>query len=164
MEALKGVWRAVTDGVELQYKALGKPHQVTYEYAHDKLLHMTGSGEHSEATKPLKRVYMIGDNPESDIAGANSFSPADGTEWRSILVRTGVWRPTEMEPEPRHKPDVIVDDVADAIVWALNREGIQITREELLALGEAEPAKTEPGEEAHEAVTMPSAPVGRIVV
>jgi HAD superfamily hydrolase (TIGR01456 family) len=167
VEALKGVWRAATDGVELQYKALGKPLQVTYEYAHDKLLHLDRSGADSKKTKPLKRVYMIGDNPESDISGANGFSPADGAEWKSVLVRTGVWAPTDMEPEPRHKPDAIVNDVVDAIVWALNSEGIKMSREELLALGTADTVKASEeetlAEKAKEAVTMPSAPIGRIV-
>jgi len=34
----------------------------------------------------LSNFYMIGDNPESDIAGAN------GVGWTSILVRTGVYK------------------------------------------------------------------------
>jgi ribonucleotide monophosphatase NagD (HAD superfamily) len=134
IEALKGVWKAATDGAELQYNALGKPLQVTYEYAHDKLLHMHERGKPGEK-RPLRTVYMIGDNPESDIQGGNNFNPEDDTEWKSILVRTGVWNPTEAEPEPRHKPDMIANDVVDAIVWALNTEGVKISRDELLKLG-----------------------------
>ncbi|KAI5467864.1 HAD-like domain-containing protein [Mariannaea sp. PMI_226] len=141
MEALKGLWSTTTDGMNLQFNALGKPSNHTYKYAHDRLLKYyhdmacdRGEAEH-DITKchPLRRVYMIGDNPESDIRGANDFNPDDGTEWISILVRTGVWRQTAMESEPRYKPAVIVDDVVDAVVWALNNEGVKASREWLLS-------------------------------
>ena len=72
---------------------------------------------------------MVGDNPESDIRGANEFETSDGTEWKSILVRTGVWKKTVWQPEPKYKPTVIVDDVVDAIVWALRQEGIDVGRD-----------------------------------
>ncbi|KAG5934054.1 hypothetical protein E4U53_000781 [Claviceps sorghi] len=143
LEALRGVWSAATDGAQLRYNALGKPSQFTYDYAHTRLLqHYSGmdstanksTGTTAVAT-PLRRVYMIGDNPESDIRGANEFCPHDGTEWVSILVRTGVWRETSASPEPRHKPAVIVDDVVDAIVWALRNEGVDASREWLLEGG-----------------------------
>lgn len=141
LEALKGVWSAVTNGAELQYNALGKPSQFTYDYAHTRLLQYYSamgaggnSGGRSDAT-PLRRVYMIGDNPESDIRGANEFCPEDGTEWVSILVRTGVWQETVAEREPKYTPGVIVDDVVDAIVWAMRNEGVDVDRETLLAGG-----------------------------
>lgn len=140
MEALKGVWATATNGSELHYDALGKPSQHTYQYAHDRLLQYyhdmactRGEPHSAEKCHPLKRVYMIGDNPESDIRGANDFNAEDGTEWISILVRTGVWRQTATEKEPRYKPTVIVDDVVDAVVWALNNEGMKATREWLLS-------------------------------
>ncbi|KJK75137.1 hypothetical protein H634G_09483 [Metarhizium anisopliae BRIP 53293] len=141
LEALKGVWSAVTNGAELHYNALGKPSQFTYDYAHTRLLQyystMEGGrevGGRKDAT-PLRRVYMIGDNPESDIRGANEYCPEDGTEWVSILVRTGVWTETETEREPRYKPGAIVDDVVDGIVWALRNEGVDVDRKTLLAGG-----------------------------
>ncbi|KAI8680001.1 hypothetical protein NCS57_00279800 [Fusarium keratoplasticum] len=142
MEALKGVWSMTTDGKELEYNALGKPSNYTYKYAHDRLLQYyhdmscnRGKSPSHDITKchPLRRVYMIGDNPESDIRGANDFNAEDGTEWVPILVRTGVWRQTLTDKEPRHKPAVIVDDVVDAVVWALNNEGMKATREWLLS-------------------------------
>ncbi|KAL6866808.1 HAD-like domain-containing protein [Trichoderma novae-zelandiae] len=131
VEALKGVWAASTGGAELQFSALGKPSRHTYEYAHDRLLHHAPEQPHGKGDKrrPLRRVYMIGDNPESDIRGANEFAPADGTQWVSILVRTGVWRETAAQREPRHRPAVVVDDVVDAIVWAMRNEGVDVTRE-----------------------------------
>ncbi|OAA60650.1 HAD-superfamily hydrolase, subfamily IIA, CECR5 [Cordyceps fumosorosea ARSEF 2679] len=128
LEALKGVWAGVTGGAApLRYRALGKPSRHTYEYAHERLLRGDGG------RKPLRRVYMVGDNPESDIRGANEFAPRDGASWESILVRTGVFQPTETEPEPRYKPTVVVDDVVDAVVWALRNEGADVSREWLLS-------------------------------
>ncbi|KAK7418630.1 hypothetical protein QQX98_003819 [Neonectria punicea] len=143
MEALKGLWSTTTDGMKLQFDALGKPSNYTYKYAHDRLLQyyhdMACNRGQADKThdvskcQPLRRVYMIGDNPESDIRGANDFNAADGTEWIPILVRTGVWRQTATEREPRYKPAVIVDDMVDAVVWALNNEGMKASREWLLS-------------------------------
>ena len=142
MEALKGVWSTTTNGKELEYSALGKPFNLTYKYAHERLLQYyhdmactRGQSTEHDISKchPLRRVYMIGDNPESDIRGASEFKAEDGTEWVPILVRTGVWRQTSMEKEPRYKPAVIVDDVVDAVVWALNNEGIKADREWVLS-------------------------------
>ncbi|KAF4587123.1 HAD-superfamily hydrolase, subfamily IIA, CECR5 [Ophiocordyceps camponoti-floridani] len=122
VEALKGVWSAVTDGAELKFQALGKPFGSAYGFAHKRILNHYHGTEGLDTNK-LRRVYMIGDNPESDIRGANEFRPEDGTEWVPILVRTGVWKKTTAEPEPRHRPAVIVDDVLEAVVWAINKEG-----------------------------------------
>ncbi|KFA54011.1 hypothetical protein S40293_01788 [Stachybotrys chartarum IBT 40293] len=141
VEALKGVWAAVTGGAELKYNALGKPSSLTYNYAHDRLLHYqsdlakmaaTGATTAERVQEPLRRVYMIGDNPESDIRGANEFRAEDGTEWVSILVKTGVWQQTLAETEPRYRPAVIVDDVVDAIVWAMRNEGLDVDRKWVL--------------------------------
>lgn len=138
VEALKGVWSAATGGTTLQYNALGKPMKATYDYAHERLLNYysdLGVGQR----KPLRRVYMIGDNPESDIRGANEFEPQDGTEWVSILVKTGVWKETTAMKEPSHRPAVIVDDVVDAIVWAMRNEGLKEVDRSWVLGGEAQP-------------------------
>ncbi|PWW79907.1 HAD-superfamily hydrolase [Tuber magnatum] len=65
----------------------------------------------------LKRVYMIGDNPESDIQGANQASYR-GTTWWSLLVRSGVWS----EPQDTKSPIAVVDDVLAAVDWAMENE------------------------------------------
>lgn len=124
--ALKGLWARVTGGKELQVTSFGKPFPETYRYA-ERVLNehratVLGTGEEGKTSMtPLKRVYMVGDNPESDIHGANDFVSPRGTLWDSILVRTGVWSPERGEPV--HKPKVIVDDVKAAVEWALKREG-----------------------------------------
>lgn len=43
---------------------------------------------------PIGNIYMIGDNPKSDIRGANSAG------WSSILVRTGVFKGENDEEDP----------------------------------------------------------------
>ncbi len=71
----------------------------------------------------LKRVYMVGDNPESDILGANQYRSESGSEWLSILVRSGVYD----GGEPAHKPRTVVEDVWDAVQWGLRNEGKSMT-------------------------------------
>jgi ribonucleotide monophosphatase NagD (HAD superfamily) len=86
-----------------------------------------GEGKEGEAAgggDGLKTVYMVGDNPESDIAGANGHVSEDGAEWVSVLVKTGVWREGRgAKLGGEFKPRAVVDDVKAAVEWALRREG-----------------------------------------
>ena len=118
-EAFEGTWAAITggprEGAELQKTVIGKPFKETYSFAERKL------ARHREDIfgtnlAPLKRVYMVGDNPESDIRGANTYDSPEGTEWISLLVGTGVYRAGQ---EPSWQPREIVDDVKAAVDWAL---------------------------------------------
>ena len=129
--ALAGAWREVTGGAaELRRTVIGKPHHQTYAYAehvlgaHRAAMLAAQKGKQGvEAAPPLRRVYMVGDNPESDIQGANNYRSRSGdTEWASVLVRTGVWDPRR-GGEPRHPPKMIADDVKAAVDWALKQEG-----------------------------------------
>ena len=129
LHALRGVWEEATR-VQLLYKEMGKPSQITYEYAHKELLQSAGP---KEGHQPLRRVYMIGDNPESDVRGALEYKPADGTEYVPILVKTGVYRQTNAKKKPNWEPAVIVHDVLDAVVWAMRQEGIEIDRQTAMA-------------------------------
>ncbi|KAL5598951.1 hypothetical protein BROUX41_003730 [Berkeleyomyces rouxiae] len=123
--SLDGVWRAITNGHSLQRTVIGKPHQLTYEYAERVLnrhhFYLAG-GKPGDDVDPLRNVYMVGDNPESDIRGANEFRSANGANWLSLLVHTGVW--SEVRGPPAHTPTVIVPDVREAVRWALKREGM----------------------------------------
>ncbi|MCJ1431602.1 hypothetical protein MMC27_000957 [Xylographa pallens] len=123
--ALAGVWAAVTGGAQLRHHVFGKPHGVTYAFAERKLeAHRRAVlGGEEGAGGTLRRVYMVGDNPASDIQGANAFESPQGTEWRSILVRSGVYdgtRPPEVEP------DTVVDGVWEAVRWGLESEGWKV--------------------------------------
>ncbi|KAF2275015.1 HAD-superfamily hydrolase [Westerdykella ornata] len=123
--ALEGVWAAVTggerNGVELKKTVLGKPHRPTYEFAEKILIAhrrelVQRAGANPDELGPLKRVYMVGDNPESDILGGNSFESGHGTDWVSVLVETGVYT---KGTEPAHRPSKIVEDVGAAVEWAV---------------------------------------------
>ncbi|EPQ27891.1 uncharacterized protein PFL1_04635 [Pseudozyma flocculosa PF-1] len=122
--ALENVWKHTT-GRDLQATVFGKPHSLTYDYAtellRDLLIQTAGSSksasqqQRAQAAQELgPSVWMVGDNPESDIAGANNYG------WSSALVRTGVYK--DAHGTPRHEPTVIVDDVEQAVKKALELE------------------------------------------
>ena len=123
-EALDGVWNAVTggprEGTILHKTVIGKPFEETYDFAEARLIDNLKGIYRPE--DQLKRVYMVGDNPESDIRGANTFKSGRGIEWVSLLTRTGVWqdRPGTV---PSWKPRAVVDDVLRAVGWALKDSG-----------------------------------------
>ncbi|EFX02268.1 HAD superfamily hydrolase [Grosmannia clavigera kw1407] len=138
--AVSGVWAQLAHGQEMvphRATLLGKPNPATYRYAERVLLryrdallreiqHDKTPSHAAAVPQPLQTVYMVGDNPESDIAGANQFRSAHGTDWCSVLVGTGVYnaaRDGTSAEHLRHRPRVIVDDVGAAVRWALQREG-----------------------------------------
>ena len=118
-EALEGVWSATTGGpskgVELKKTVIGKPSHTTYEFAERRLFQNRMKAFGGKDHRPLPTVYMVGDNPESDIRGANSYRSCNGSQWHSILVRTGVYR----GGEPEWKPETVVDDVRRAVEYGL---------------------------------------------
>jgi len=68
---------------------------------------------------------MIGDNPDSDIAGPNTYKSENGTQWAGLLVKTGVWDPDRSGPfTDATKPLAIRDNVNQAVRYALEREGV----------------------------------------
>ena len=128
--AVAGVWTRITGGHELRRKVMGKPYEETYRFA-ERVLNsyrneLLRNGTGHVTAPPLRSVYMVGDNPESDIAGANDYNSEAGTDWRSVLVRTGVWTPErggEEALQGRFKPKMVVNDVREAVRWALQKEG-----------------------------------------
>ncbi|OTB09086.1 hypothetical protein M426DRAFT_51357 [Hypoxylon sp. CI-4A] len=129
-EALQGVWRAATGGdcggggggggggAMLSYSIVGKPSETTFDYAERALRKyadwVTGD------LRSVGTVYMIGDNPESDIVGANSYKSRFGIDWKSVLVETGVYVPGSV---PKHRPTHTASNVEEAVIWALEGEG-----------------------------------------
>jgi HAD superfamily hydrolase (TIGR01456 family) len=119
--SIEGIWNATTGGASLQKTVIGKPFSHTYDYA-EKVLQkhrsqLLGGGDKSS---PLERVFMIGDNPASDIRGANEFQSPTGAKWSSVLVQTGVFRAGS---KPTYVPTAVVENVRDAVRWALKEEG-----------------------------------------
>ncbi|KAK2808944.1 hypothetical protein FQN50_004217 [Emmonsiellopsis sp. PD_5] len=115
--ALEGVWAAMTGGAPLQKTVIGKPHELTYKFAEKRLNQEREQMFGVKDLEPLKDVYMIGDNPESDIRGANSYKSPLGTKWNSVLVNSGVYS----GGQPAWPPKVIVDGVKDAVEWAMKQ-------------------------------------------
>jgi HAD superfamily hydrolase (TIGR01456 family) len=140
--AVEGVWEAITGGknagVTLQKTIIGKPSHETFHFAETQLrqhrealavlkLQAPPSSTEKQEEPKLHRVYMVGDNPESDIRGANEYLSPWGSQWLSILVKSGVYSGAK---EPAWKPRVVVNDVWDAVRWGLQREGWDIPTEE----------------------------------
>lgn len=111
--ALEGLWYTIT-GAKLKAETIGKPHAETYRYAEDILVKAGGEG--------VKRVYMVGDNPESDIKGAEGFKSVRGVEWRGCLVESGVFRRGDEE----RGASWVGADVEGAVRWALERETVTV--------------------------------------
>ena len=118
--AFEGIYRRIVEVTrpdldpQLKFTCIGKPTKTTYRYAEDQLV--------KKANATLKRVYMVGDNPDSDIKGANDYRSERGVEWISVLVETGVYKPGQVL-SPARKPRKGVKDVWEGVRWALHREG-----------------------------------------
>ncbi|KAL9018176.1 MAG: hypothetical protein Q9185_004498 [Variospora sp. 1 TL-2023] len=147
-----GVWAAAAAAAvgpkkthrPLEYTTMGKPSRSTFAFAEQRLVEhrrelllfpssssqqqqqpppptKPAEEEEEEEKPPIRKVYMIGDNPSSDIQGGNAYVSPHGTEWETILVRSGVYDEARMG-EPEHTPSVVVEDVWEAVEWALRRE------------------------------------------
>lgn len=149
-EALRGLWSEATGGADLRYTICGKPTELTYQYGEGALKdwnsrHASAEGclasedcskqereqgqRHGQQQQRLRghdhkdigTVYMIGDNPQSDIKGATAYQSRFGYRWKSILVETGVYVSGTV---PAHTPTHIAENVKEAVRWALREEGV----------------------------------------
>ncbi|CAI4555107.1 BGP_1a_G0033810.mRNA.1.CDS.1 [Saccharomyces cerevisiae] len=116
------------NGEPLQDYTLGKPTKLTYDFAHHVLIdwekRLSGKIGQSvkqklpllgtkPSTSPFHAVFMVGDNPASDIIGAQNYG------WNSCLVKTGVYN--EGDDLKECKPTLIVNDVFDAVTKTLEK-------------------------------------------
>ncbi|KAF9390493.1 hypothetical protein CPB97_009085 [Podila verticillata] len=110
---LERIYKDLT-GNDLQYTLYGKPHTTTFKYAESVLNRIAPVHAGPDGVLRKRTVYMIGDNPYADIAGANGYG------WNSLLVRTGVF---EGEGNHHiHPATAVVDDVEEAVRWILSKE------------------------------------------
>lgn len=105
----------------LQSTILGKPYKVQHDYAHWVLLEWykirNGHTAHGFMPKlnepvvdsPFSAIYMVGDNPESDIRGANVSG------WKSMLLRTGVFKDADWETTVHRPSEGVFDNVLQAV-------------------------------------------------
>lgn len=110
--ALDAVFERVT-GRRLRAVQFGKPHSPNYDLAEQVLRTQAGRLGFC-GVSALHRVYAVGDNPLSDVRGAN----ARGDPWVSVLVRTGNFKGENDELDPAR---VVLDDAHAAVQHAFER-------------------------------------------
>lgn len=127
----------------LDYTVMGKPYNDTYAYAENvlcewrrKQLEQAGL---DTAHGDVKTVYMVGDNPASDIKGANNFKSQRGVRWISVLVTTGVYKGGVRTGEAKQ----VVGDVLGAVQWAMDREKSRKEGHQPIAWKKEPPPETE---------------------
>lgn len=123
LTALRALYAAATGGRELQVIAHGKPHRPAYVVAEHKLARRAAAlaaGAGSGAPPPFKHIYAIGDNPASDVRGANGA----GGAWRSILVRSGVWNGEGKDNDDADPAHFVCADVGEAVALILEANGV----------------------------------------
>jgi HAD superfamily hydrolase (TIGR01456 family) len=103
--ALETLYKKLT-GHELEYTKFGKPERVTYEYAAKALQEQADN-----LGRQVDRIFAVGDNPASDIIGANNHG------WSSILVRSGVWKGDTHDHGALH----IADNVEEAVTMVIGK-------------------------------------------
>jgi HAD superfamily hydrolase (TIGR01456 family) len=110
--ALEAIYKHVT-GHELERVVYGKPELATYKYA-DEIMTTWMDTLHNEERLP-SNIYMIGDNPQSDIVGGNMYG------WKTCLVRTGVY---QGEGNDKQNPASfgVFENVLEAVQAALRHE------------------------------------------
>jgi HAD superfamily hydrolase (TIGR01456 family) len=99
-------------GKELKFHIYGKPHSVTYAHAQAMIMKQAPQ----MGIEDIHTIYMVGDNPETDIKGANDF----GGKWKSVLVRTGVHN--KPGNDPTNPATHVADHVGAAVEWILQQE------------------------------------------
>ncbi|ETL27367.1 TIGR01456 family HAD hydrolase [Phytophthora nicotianae] len=91
-----------TTGHKLEKTLFGKPQRTSFEFAETLI-----DAQHED----VERIYMVGDNPKTDIRGANEA----GGRWKSVLTLTGMHvGPENHEEHPAYE---VVDDVAQALAF-----------------------------------------------
>lgn len=140
VENFRAVAKVTAESVaEARCFRFGKPFPTAYLYAqmvlskYQRKLLGEPRGNIGESPLPhIKKIYMIGDNPASDISGANIMKARTGgkpdmfPQWEGCLVRTGVWSEDKTPLErlaAMARPVTVQDDVKTTVQWALKREG-----------------------------------------
>jgi HAD superfamily hydrolase (TIGR01456 family) len=109
---LEAMYKSLT-GVELERVVYGKPELATYKYA-DEVIASWMETIHNDEKLPAN-IYMIGDNPASDIVGGNMYG------WNTCLVRTGVFQGGEND-EQNPASFGVFNNVLEAVTTAMKKE------------------------------------------
>ncbi|KAG4433814.1 hypothetical protein IFR05_010696 [Cadophora sp. M221] len=107
----------------------GKPSPENFSLAETRLLEWHHQIHGADALK-IDAIWMIGDNIETDILGANLYN-LDGSHsmcsWKTILVSTGVYRPGMLSGRPtKYWPTLLSTGVWDVVQLALRQKEDQL--------------------------------------
>lgn len=100
-------------------RVMGKPERIAYEYAE---IELRAAFKDLYATREefeLGDVYMVGDNPLSDIIGAKNYG------WKTCLVKTGVYSD---DYDLQVEPSCIVENVEEAVKQGVN-ESLRLSKD-----------------------------------
>lgn len=133
IEALYSEINQLQPHEKLNSTIMGKPFKIQYDFAHSVLidwrLNLLGtkpnqteelnlpSLNETPSNSPFKSIYMVGDNPASDIQGANDNG------WKSLLLRTGVYRDEDWDSIVAKPTDGVFDNVYESVKYALKENG-----------------------------------------
>lgn len=109
---LEAMYKALT-GEDMERTVYGKPELATYRYA-DEIMISWMEQLHGEERLP-KNIYMVGDNPASDIIGGNMYG------WNTCLVRTGVFQGGDND-ENNPASFGVFTNVLEAVKTAMKKE------------------------------------------
>ncbi|KAH9844852.1 putative CDP-alcohol phosphatidyltransferase [Teratosphaeria destructans] len=109
---LEAMYKALT-GEDLERVVYGKPELATYKYA-DEVIASWMEIIHNEEKLP-SHIYMVGDNPASDIVGGNMYG------WNTCLVRTGVFQGGDND-ENNPANFGVFKNVLEAVKTAIKKE------------------------------------------
>lgn len=133
IEALYKEVNSLKGNEKLRSEILGKPFTRQYDFAHhvlidwntkllknktNELYQLLPNLNEKPTNSPFKKIYMIGDNPASDIQGANDNG------WDSLLLRTGVYTDEDWNTIVAKPSGGVHDDVLDSIKFALSQNKI----------------------------------------
>lgn len=103
---IRDLYKKMNNGNELNDIVYGKPTKLMYDFALNYLI------EKDKKIENKKNIFMVGDNPASDISGANLNG------WSSCLVKTGVYKDGDILQDYQ-KPTIVSEDVYDAVEQVL---------------------------------------------
>lgn len=104
--------------LKLEITYYGKPYKTQYDFAINVLEKQV---QEMNSNLKLNKFYGIGDNPKSDIRGANNA----GDKWTSMLVCTGLYTPINKTEEnlygndPEDPADWVGPSVSEAIDYII---------------------------------------------
>lgn len=135
---IESLYAECNRGAKLNSLIMGKPFKLLYDYAHHVLIDWKNRLQNNNTLDyaldkqvlpqlnntpvnlPFERIYMVGDNPASDIKGANDNG------WESLLLRTGVFKDEDWDTCAAHPTSGVYDNVYDSIVATLRKNGYKM--------------------------------------